>query len=89
MAKKATSKETGRGARPAKSRGEQETGTAVQEMPQAKRGKGEVVSGLDQYEPGSPVPPTSRSPSGHRTSGNGMGALPARTRRTGLKRRRS
>jgi hypothetical protein len=39
MAKKATSKVPGRGARSTKGRGEQETGVAVQEVPQVKRGE--------------------------------------------------
>jgi len=56
MAKKATSKETGRGARSAKSRGEQETGTAVQEMPQAKRG--EVVERPGTARGGQPAGPS-------------------------------
>ncbi len=57
MAKKATSKETGRGARSAKIRGEQEKGTAVQEMPQAKRGEaGEVVERPGSVRGGRPSP---------------------------------
>ena len=38
MAKRAASKTPGRGARSMKGRGEQETGTAVQEAPQPMRG---------------------------------------------------
>jgi hypothetical protein len=62
MAKKATSKETGRGARSAKTRGEQETGTAVQEMPQAKRG--EVVERPGSVRAGSRSHPRADRPAG-------------------------
>ena len=39
MARKTTPRAAGKGARSTKGRGEQETGTAVQEMPQAQRGE--------------------------------------------------
>jgi hypothetical protein len=55
MAKKATSKTTGRTARSTKGRGEQETGVAVQEIPQPKRG--EVVEQPGTRQPGRPAGP--------------------------------